>query len=81
MMAENAAMTSAVLRDMQVRWLKGETVTAGEMSSTENTFNRTAQALGLKRRSKDITPDLAKIIEQKAAEKAEAEAAASMAPE
>ena len=43
---ENAAMASAVLRDMQVRWLQGEEVSVTEMVSVENVFNRTAAALG-----------------------------------
>ena len=51
---ENAAMASAVLRDMQVRWLQGEEVSVTEMVSVENVFNRTAAALGTKRRPKDV---------------------------
>ena len=51
---ENAAMASAVLRDMQVRWLQGEEVSVTEMVSIENVFNRTAAALGTKRRPKDV---------------------------
>ena len=39
-------MASAVLRDMQVRWLQGEEVAVTEMVSVENVFNRTAAALG-----------------------------------
>ena len=51
---ENAAMASAVLRDMQVRWLQGEEVSVTEMVSIENVFNRTAAALGTRRRPKDV---------------------------
>ena len=47
LLCENAAMASAVLRDMQVRWLQGEEVSLTEMVSVENVFNRTAAALGL----------------------------------
>ena len=47
--AENAAMASAVLRDMQVRWLQGEEMSVTEMVSIENVFNRTAAVLGTKR--------------------------------
>jgi hypothetical protein len=53
---ENASLSAAILRDMQVRWLKGENVPVAEMVSVENTFNRTAASLGIQRRSKDITP-------------------------
>ena len=52
--AENAAMGAAVLRDMQVRWLQGEEISVPDMLSVENTFNRTAAALGTKRRPKDV---------------------------
>ena len=51
---ENAAMGAAVLRDMQVRWLQGEEISVPDMFSVENTFNRTAAALGTKRRPKDV---------------------------
>ena len=51
-MVENAAMSAAVLRDAHVRWMSGEVMS--ELATLENTFNRTAQALGLSRRSKDV---------------------------
>ena len=46
-MVENAAMSAAVLRDAHVRWMSGEVMS--ELATLENTFNRTAQALGLSR--------------------------------
>ena len=52
-MCENAAMSAAVLRDAHVRWMQGEPVPVSEIATLENTFNRTAQALGLSRRTKD----------------------------
>ena len=52
--AENAAMAAAVLRDMQIKWISGEEVSVSDMVSIENTFNRTAAALGTKRRPKDV---------------------------
>ncbi len=39
---------------MQVRWLQGEEITVTDMATVENTFNRTAAALGTKRRPKDL---------------------------
>ena len=56
LMVENAAVTTAVLRDMQCRWLRGEDVQVAQMATLENTFNRTAQVLGTSRRAKDVTP-------------------------
>ena len=52
--AENAAMAAAVLRDMQIKWISGEEVSVSDMVSIENSFNRTAAALGTKRRPKDV---------------------------
>jgi hypothetical protein len=54
----NAAMGAAMLRDLHVRWMKGEAVEPSAVSTFENTFNRTAAALGTQRRAKDVTPDL-----------------------
>jgi hypothetical protein len=53
-MVENAAMSAAVLRDAHVRWMQGQPVPVSELATLENTFNRTAQALGLSRRAKDV---------------------------
>ena len=43
---ENAAVDAAVLRDLQVRWLRGEEVEASGLATIENVFNRTAAMLG-----------------------------------
>ena len=56
--AENAAVDAAVLRDLQVRWLRGEEVEAATLATVENVFNRTAAALGTKRRTRDVMPSL-----------------------
>lgn len=56
--AENAAIDAAVLRDLQVRWLRGEGVEAATLATIENVFNRTAAALGTKRRTREVTPNL-----------------------
>ncbi len=65
LMAEHAAMCAAILMDLHVRWLRGETVSLGERNAVENTFTRTAALLGLTRRTKDITPDLYDYIRSK----------------
>ena len=56
--AENAAVDAAVLRDLQVRWLRGEEVEASVLATIENVFNRTAAMLGTKRRTKDVVPSI-----------------------
>ena len=55
---ENAAVDAAVLRDLQVRWLRGEEVEAAMLATIENIFNRTAAVLGTKRRTKDVVPSI-----------------------
>lgn len=55
---DNAVLTAAILKDAGIRWLKGEPIDPGTISSLENTFNRTAAALGWKRRARDVTPDI-----------------------
>ena len=52
-------MDAAILRDMQVRWLHGEEISLTEMISIENVFNRTAAALGTKRRPKKWSASIA----------------------
>jgi hypothetical protein len=54
--AENVAMSAAMLRDMGARWLRGEEVDPGALATLQNTFNRTAAALGWQRRARDISP-------------------------
>ena len=56
--AENAAMSAAMLRDLQIRWIKGEEIPVVEMVSLENVFNRTAAPLGTTKRVTDVTPDI-----------------------
>ncbi len=48
-------MLDAMITDLGVRWLKGERVDPGALATLQNVFNRTATALGWKRRQKDIT--------------------------
>ena len=55
---ENAAVDAAVLRDLQVRWLRGKEVEATVLATVENVFNRTAAMLGTKRRTKDVVPSI-----------------------
>lgn len=61
--AENAAVDAAVLRDLQVRWLRGDEVEAATLATIENVFNRTAAALGTKRRPRDAMPTLTQFVD------------------
>jgi hypothetical protein len=57
-LATNVAWGAARLNDMNARWAMGQDVAPTEIATVENAFNRTAQLLGTKRRSRDITPKL-----------------------
>jgi hypothetical protein len=71
---ENVSVDAAVLRDMQVRWLKGDKVLPTEIATMENVFNRTAAALGTQRRAKDATPTLDQVLRDHAAQEPAAHA-------
>jgi hypothetical protein len=45
--------------------MQGQPVPVSELATLENTFNRTAQALGLSRRSKDVMSIDAYLADQK----------------
>ena len=56
---DHAALTAAMIRDVGVRWLKGEELDPAAVATLANAFNRTAAILGWQRRAKDIiTPNL-----------------------
>ena len=56
--ADNVAMLDAMLKDVSARWLHGEAIDAADIATLQNTFNRTAAALGWQRRGRDVTPSL-----------------------
>ena len=55
---DNVVLTAAMLRDAGVRWLIGQPVDPNVVATLQNTFNRSAMALGWQRRAKDVTPSL-----------------------
>lgn len=68
--ADHVSVLDAMIRDVGVRWLRGEAVDPAALSSLMNTFNRSAGALGWQRRQRDVTPSLNDYIASRAAEKA-----------
>ena len=58
LLAEHAAMASAVVADSYTRWLKGEQIALAELATVSNTYMRAAMALGLGRRAKDVTASI-----------------------
>ena len=69
---DNVAMMAAMLKDAGARWLQGQSLEVADIATLNNTFNRTAAALGWQRRAKDITPDLSAYAQRGAPDKATA---------
>lgn len=71
---EDFAITSAMIRDAQVRWLRGDTeVNLSEIATLLNCRRRDADLIG-GTEPRDITPDIATFMANKAAQKAGAAA-------
>jgi hypothetical protein len=52
---DNVTLTAAMIRDAGVRWLKGEPIDPAAVATLANSFNRSADKIGWKRRAKDVT--------------------------
>jgi hypothetical protein len=55
---KRAALTGAMLEDLAVRWLSGEPVDPALYATLSNSERRLLETVGLKRRPRDVTPDL-----------------------
>lgn len=64
---ENVSMCSVILRDLHVRFLRGEDIPVAAVATIENTLNRTAAMLGTQRRPRDITQDVDTYLKMRAA--------------
>ena len=65
-LAESVAVMGAMIRDLEVRFLKGEAVDITEYTSLINARRREATTIGLERKSRDVTPSLAEYVRSKA---------------
>lgn len=63
----NAAMIGAMLKDAGASYLSGQPTDLVEFQTLANCQRRLLETLGLQRRSRDVTPDLSKYMEGKAA--------------
>ena len=62
-----AALTSAMLEHVEALWLMGKGVDVAAYTALANLQRRLLVTVGLQRRSRDVTPDLARYIEANAA--------------
>jgi hypothetical protein len=54
-LVDSVAITTAIINDANVRWLRGDTVSLAEIVTLSNARRRDAQLLGLERVARDIT--------------------------
>ncbi|AZO12528.1 MULTISPECIES: hypothetical protein [unclassified Mesorhizobium] len=66
---EDVAITSAMIRDAQVRWLKGEQIGISEIATLLNSRRRDAEQIGGPE-PRDVTPDITTFMASRAAQKA-----------
>jgi hypothetical protein len=64
-LVQRAAVLGAVLTDTESRWIEGEPVDLTGYCTIVNAQRRVLETIGLRRRSRDVTPDLHDYLAQK----------------
>jgi hypothetical protein len=62
---QRAAITGAILEDMEVAWLAGGPIDVPTYVALGNAQRRYLETVGLKRAPRDVTPTLAQYLESK----------------
>lgn len=55
-MLDSVAMLSAMIRDLEIRWLKGDKVDLAELATLMNARRREALIIGVDPAARDVTP-------------------------
>ena len=55
-MLDSVALLSAMIKDAEIRWLKGDKVDLSELATLLNARRREAQLIGLEGDPRDVTP-------------------------
>ena len=55
---QRAAITGAVLEDIETRWLAGEPIDPARYATLGNAQRRLLETIGLRRRARDVTPSV-----------------------
>ena len=63
--ARRAAVLSVICESAEAHWLAGGEIDLSAHNGAANTLRRLFEAVGMKRRSRDVTPDLRDYIEAK----------------
>ena len=69
----NIAVLSAMVEDMQVKWLRGERVDPAAIATLLNARRREAEIVGIDPLPKDVTPDLKTYLDARAEPPGEAD--------
>lgn len=65
-LVRRAGVLAVMAESAEASWLAGGEIDPAQHGATVNTLRRTLEAVGLKRRARDVTPDLHDYIEAKA---------------
>ena len=66
-MVESLAVLSTMIKDSEIRWLKGEAVDPTELATLLNARRREALLVGVDIEPQDVTPDLASYLRARSA--------------
>ena len=72
-MTRSVAVLSAMVEDMQVKWLRGERVDPAAIATLLNARRREAEIVGIDPLPKDVTPDLKTYLDARAEPPGEAD--------
>lgn len=75
-----AAVATAMIEDIEARWLSGRPLDVAAYCALVNVQRRLLTTVGLQRRSRDVTPDLASYVAAKTAAPTEPPAAVGPPP-
>lgn len=64
---KRAAITSSMLDDLGAKWLQGEPVDPSLWATLSNAERRLYETIGLRKRPRDVTPDLHSYVARRAA--------------
>ena len=65
---QRAAVTGALIEDLEARWLAGEEIDPGLYATLGNAQRRLFETVGLRRVPRDMTPDLASYLAKRASD-------------
>ena len=68
-LAESVAVMGTMLKDFEIRFLKGEQIDVAAYTTLANARRRDATTIGLERRKRDVTPDIRAFVKSYAGQR------------